>query len=173
RAKVTDFGFMPHYKNEPDMNWYSIPAEPTSVGGDIFSAGVVFYQMLTGSLPQWSSNRLLPSRLFRELPPTIQEILTTMLERDLYDRFQSFEEVLQNLVAFEETFAPPVQFDAKEEATIVAKQAPKPKAKSTPNIATASPKTEATAKRNLLVPILVFFLVLAAITNVATYYLLH
>lgn len=174
KAKVTDFGFMPHYKSEPDLNWYSIATEPTSVGGDIFAAGVIFYQMLTGSLPQWSSNRLLPSRLFRELPPTIQEILTTMLERDLYDRFQSFEEVSQNLLAFEETFTPPVQLETKEEATIVTRQKPKSKPKTHADLAADQEKKETPArKRSLLVPILVFFLVLAALTNVATYYFLH
>lgn len=177
KAKVTDFGFMPHYNSEPDMNWYSIASEPSSVIGDIFAAGVIFYQMLTGSLPQWSSNRLLPSRIFRDLPPTIQEVLTTMLERDTFDRFQSFEEVLQNLQAFEETFSPPplVQHGVhamKEEKTVISRPIPKPKSRKyeLPDRILNPPPEK---KRSKAVPLLVFLLLLAALSNVATYYFLH
>src|SRR5690606_27919967 len=52
-VKVMDFGFEPHDENMLEQNWYVTDDDPATVAGDIYAAGVIFYQLLTGNLPEW------------------------------------------------------------------------------------------------------------------------
>ena len=51
--KLTDFGFPPHSYGEQD-NWYRQPAEELSASADIYAAGSILYQLLSGQRPQVS-----------------------------------------------------------------------------------------------------------------------
>jgi serine/threonine protein kinase len=49
-AKIADFGIQEHYADrETPQNWYSVSGEEKSPKTDIYSAGVIFHQMLTGN----------------------------------------------------------------------------------------------------------------------------
>ncbi len=74
---------------------------------DIYSLGVVFYEMVTGQLPFSEKNAPInlaymhlsvipesPLKIQKELLPKADQVIMRMLEKDPTKRFQSFEEVL-------------------------------------------------------------------------------
>ncbi len=100
-AIVMDFGFPPHYEEdeEEERNWYRIEGEPTSIQGDIYSAGVIFYQLLTGHLPKIEEGQLTEYDLFKKLPESLKALLRSMLQQDPTLRPQSFDDIRQQLLA--------------------------------------------------------------------------
>jgi serine/threonine protein kinase len=71
---------------------------------DIYSLGVVMYQLLTGALPFNASNNYSmmyqitsvepapPSSLRKEIPPAVDRIVKRAMEKDLARRYQTWEE---------------------------------------------------------------------------------
>ena len=96
-AKVMDFGFEPHYENRQEQNWYVIDDGPPSVLGDVYAAGVIFHQMLTGNLPEWRRGLFHPGNAFNELPQHLRTLIKGMLCRDPKVRVQNFDEVKKGL----------------------------------------------------------------------------
>jgi serine/threonine protein kinase len=78
---------------------------------DIFSLGVVLYQMLTGKLPFQGNNNYsmiyqiinaeapAPSALRTEVPPQLDAIVKRALQKNIRERYQTWEEVSHDLVA--------------------------------------------------------------------------
>ncbi len=75
---------------------------PMEVDGraDIYAAGVVFYELLTQERPEVPLSRP-PSEVSRTADPRLDPIVTRCLEQDPDDRYQSAEELLEDLDRFE------------------------------------------------------------------------
>lgn len=97
RVKVSDFGFDKHYQESNEPNWYSLEDEPLSEKYDVYSAGVMFYQMLTGNLPVWRRGILTQQETFLQLPQPLQTLVKSMIFRDPEIRIGSFDEVKARL----------------------------------------------------------------------------
>ncbi len=107
QIKITDFGLDEHYAStEDETNWYILGDEPKSPRGDLFAAGVIFYQMLTGVLPVWENAKIVPNSQFKRLPVRLQKMVMRMVSREEDGLYTSFEEVLVEieslLAAYEE-----------------------------------------------------------------------
>jgi serine/threonine-protein kinase len=100
-VKITDFGLSEHYVSEEgDENWYNVDGEPKSPRADIFAVGMIFYQMLTGSLVVWNKAQIVPHVNFNRLPVKLQEIVTRLLSRRQDARYDSFDEVIVEIDRF-------------------------------------------------------------------------
>jgi serine/threonine-protein kinase len=97
-AKVTDFGFSKHYTNNLKRDWYQPQSrQNASVKRDIYSAGAIFYHMLTGSPATVRYGQLTPEKGFSNLSAEIQSLLRNMIEMQSLSRLHSFDEVLDVL----------------------------------------------------------------------------
>lgn len=91
KVKITDFGLDEHYTSgEGKTNWYVPPGEPPSPSLDIFSAGVIFYEMLTGEIPKWNDGKLIPADPFKRLPLKTKMMITKMISLDPANRYTDF-----------------------------------------------------------------------------------
>jgi hypothetical protein len=86
------------------MSPQQVMEQPLNHQSDIFSLGVVFYQLLTGHLPFQGSNNfslvyqithtdpMPPSQLRQDLPPCLDGIVMKALEKSLEKRYQTWDE---------------------------------------------------------------------------------
>ena len=94
-VKITDFGLSEHYISDVDeINWYNIYGKPRSYQTDIFAAGVIFHEMLTGLMPSWGEDGFLPGEQFNALPADLRTTVSTMLSPNPEDRYGGFDDVL-------------------------------------------------------------------------------
>jgi hypothetical protein len=124
RVKVTDFGIA-HFGSSAltstgvvmGTSRYLSPeqarGEPTDKRSDVYSAGVVLFEMLTGRLPFEGDNDLAialrhasepapaPSALAPDLPPALDAIVGCALRKDPGERFQAAHEFADALSALE------------------------------------------------------------------------
>lgn len=104
-AKLTDFALPQHY-NKNQQDWYAAPERKKEKCSDVYSAGVLFHQILTNKLPIFDSYGKLvwqPDEV--SIPMTISELIRGMLRRDISERVSSMGEVLSVIDKYEaETF---------------------------------------------------------------------
>ena len=94
-AKLSDIGLDEHYVDSAgEENWYGVADEPKSVRSDIFSAGMIFSEMLTGATPTRNKGHLIQNSSFRSLPKELRQMIAVMLAPGPADRYQSFDEIL-------------------------------------------------------------------------------
>lgn len=121
--KVADFGIA-HLQNESDPDssetmgsiHYISPeqarGEPVNARSDIYSLGVVMYEMLTGQLPyegdsvetialqHFSSALALPGDINPDIPMRFEQITLKAMASDLNSRYQSADQLLEELEDF-------------------------------------------------------------------------
>jgi serine/threonine protein kinase len=91
------------------MSPQQIKEHPLNQQTDIYSLGVVMYQLLTGTLPFQASNNFsmmyqitnveppLPSSFRKEIPLALDKIVRTAMQKDLERRYQNWDEFSYDL----------------------------------------------------------------------------
>ena len=121
-VKVTDFILEPAVRISPtllaaaatvDSNYMSpeqIKGEQVSFASDIYSTGVLFYQLITGQVPfdggggldtalkHLSGEVIPPSTYNSEIPGYVDKIIMKMLEKDPLQRMNKAGDVLESLI---------------------------------------------------------------------------
>jgi serine/threonine protein kinase len=93
------------------MSPQQIKEHPLTLQTDIYSLGVVMYQLLTGQLPFHASNNFSmmyqitnaepqpPSSLRPEIPPAVDRIVRKAMQKELEQRYQEWNEFARDLAA--------------------------------------------------------------------------
>jgi eukaryotic-like serine/threonine-protein kinase len=203
RLKVTDFGIARHGASQMTeagsimgTAQYLSPEQargaPVTAASDLYSAGVVLYEMLTGKVPFTGDSAIEiamkhvnelpkpPSSLRPEIPPELDQIVLRALAKDPADRYQTAEEFIEDLERVEAglpisrstaTAATAILAGAaigdatellSESPTRVAAPPPPPPQHRPPTYPPSSPYDEPPRKRKRWVPWLLVALLLAA-----------
>ncbi len=126
RVKVTDFGIARALasiqpEEHSEIVWgspqYFSPEQASgsapSLASDVYSLGVIFYELLTGHLPFYSEDATELARLHREtpppppskfnpsIPPALEQILLKILAKDPAMRFRNADQLGRVLVSYQ------------------------------------------------------------------------
>jgi eukaryotic-like serine/threonine-protein kinase len=97
--KISDFGHSSHYsESKGQSDWY----QPHDSAGldkkhDVYSAGIIFYQMLTGAKPEINRGFIKTEYAFNKLDDRLQNMLLKMIEQDSNGNYGSFGQVISDL----------------------------------------------------------------------------
>jgi len=97
--KISDFGLDEHYATTSShADWY----QPNDKGGsakarDMYSAGAIFYRMLTGQPVKFSNKRIQDTDEFNNLSKAVKNILRNLMEEDRSNHYQSIDQLLPDL----------------------------------------------------------------------------
>ena len=129
QVKVTDFGIAKAMSSPShtetgtilgSVHYFSpeqARGEPVGPQSDLYSLGIVMFEMLTGRLPFQGENPVavahkqiyeqppLPSKFRRDLPPDLEEVVLQCLEKNLSQRYASAGELLGYLATLRDRVA--------------------------------------------------------------------
>ncbi|MGE0870538.1 MAG: serine/threonine-protein kinase [Kofleriaceae bacterium] len=103
-----------YYYMSPEQAW----GDPTDSRSDIFSAGIVLYEMLTGQMLYLEedlqklldmarkANIASPTTLRRQIPPQLERIVMHALAKSPDDRYQTAGDLASDLERFLHTYSP-------------------------------------------------------------------
>ncbi|NKB32163.1 MAG: protein kinase [Pseudomonadales bacterium] len=79
-VKVTDFALQDDISDVESAHYYYLDGEERTFSSDIYSVGVILYQLFTGCLPRRRNETgFVIRKFFAKLPSDIQELITNML----------------------------------------------------------------------------------------------
>jgi eukaryotic-like serine/threonine-protein kinase len=145
RLKVTDFGIARHGASQMTeagsimgTAQYLSPEQargaPVTAASDLYSAGVVLYEMLTGKVPFNGDSAIEiamkhvneapkpPSHLRPEVPPELDKVVLRALAKQPEDRYQTAEDFIEDLERVEAGL--PVSRETSDAATALLATAP-------------------------------------------------
>lgn len=99
--KVTDFGFPAHTYSEDD-DWYHQKNETESIPADIYAAGAILFQLLSGTRPQESFLNWKNLWVLRHIPRKLRAIVLSMVHANTRKRYASAQLATDALKAFYE-----------------------------------------------------------------------
>lgn len=97
--KITDFGFPAHSYSEQD-DWYRPKNEVESISADIYAAGVILFQLLTGKLPETSLFNWKNFWTLRSIPTRLRTVILKMTHAKPYKRYPKAELAMEALQHF-------------------------------------------------------------------------
>jgi eukaryotic-like serine/threonine-protein kinase len=100
--KLSDFGFPPHTYGD-DSHWYHIKGEKISVGGDIYAAGAIVFQRLTGSIPSNDWWGLKNYWKLKHIPKKFRHIILKMTHQNPKKRYAKAEQIAEALTNMRES----------------------------------------------------------------------
>jgi serine/threonine-protein kinase len=124
QIKLTDFGLDEHYTcSQEDMNWYNQCHAPKSPQGDIMAMGGILYQMLTGMVPVWEEQKLVPHSPFNLLPVQVQKMVVRMASLEDGLQYNSVDEVIVDMESLLASHEEMKQQQKQRQARLLAAQA--------------------------------------------------
>jgi eukaryotic-like serine/threonine-protein kinase len=140
RLKVTDFGIARHGASQMTeagsiigTAQYLSPEQargaPVTAASDLYSAGIVLYEMLTGKVPFSGDSAIEiamkhvnelpkpPSHLRPEIPPALDQVVLRSLAKEPEDRYQSADDFIDDLERVEAGL--PVSYETASAATAI------------------------------------------------------
>lgn len=97
--KLGDFGFPAHTYAESD-EWYRPDSEPPSTAGDIYAAGAILFQLLSGKLPQTSWFNWRNRWALKHIPKSLRPIILQLAHSKPGLRYASADQAIQALQKF-------------------------------------------------------------------------
>jgi eukaryotic-like serine/threonine-protein kinase len=94
--KIGDFGF-PHHNASKNETSYLPPNEISMASGDIFSAGAILFELLSGELPKTSIFNWKNRWALRHIPKAVRNIILMMTHHELKNRYTTAREVMAQL----------------------------------------------------------------------------